>query len=519
MGAVKLEELLNLALTSSGTQIAAALYAKDFHLFIRDFFPIIEPSVDFCDNWHIDAISEHLMAVSRGEITRLIINIPPRHMKSILVSVMWNAWEWIDRPSLRYLHVSYSEGLSLRDSLKTIRIIRSPMYQKFFADRFSLVRSQAKKFENDQAGFRLASSIDGSNTGEGGERVMLDDPHNMRFVHSPTIRGSVIDTFDNVLMSRLNNAKRDAIILIMQRGHLEDLAGHLLSKGTYTHLMLPARFEIDRKCSTKVYWTNPKTGVREEFSDPREVDGELLWRERYDEPELSELEKALGSYGTAGQLQQRPNPAGGGLVNVGWFLRYTVAPARLTRVTFSIDCANKKKEVAAGKKSAGSAYNVVEVWGQDGSGIDYLLHVERFRAEYPDLRRRVVSMCIEWSPNDVLIEDKANGTALIQDLKKPDAVIQGLCSSLGKSGYRFPVIPIEPESDKITRMSAESSYIEAGNVSIPMVADWLPAFEDEIQSFPGSTYCDQVDTLSQYLMWKRTSSNYVGAGIVPVRGT
>lgn len=469
-----------------------------FHAFVREFFPVIEPATTYADNWHIDCIGEHLQAATAGEITRIIFNIPPRHMKSILISVMWNAWEWIANPSLRYLHATYAESLSLRDSAKTMAIVNSPKYQRWYGHRFHLTKQQAKVFWTDRAGYRLASSVGGSNTGEGGERIVIDDPHNAKERNSDAMRSGVLDWYDNVMSSRFNDPKTSIMAVIMQRVHHQDLTGHLLAKGSFVHVMLPAEFEIARRCVTK--WG----------SDKRKEEGELLWPDRFGANEIASLKVDLGTYGSAGQLQQRPAPEGGGMVSINWFKRYSAPPMRLRRTTFSIDCANKKTNA--------NAWNVIEVWGEDMDGMDCLLAVYRFRAEYPELRRIVISHFLKWSPEAVLIEDKANGIALIQDLREPET-LRGIARQMGVTQIpMIPCIPIEPEGDKVTRMSIESPYIEAGGCALPTVAAWLPEFELEISMFPNSTFMDQIDTLSQYLMWKRSLQKRVGVHIAQVIG-
>jgi hypothetical protein len=221
--------------------------AAESHLrdFVRQAWHVLEPATPYVHGWHLDAISEHLEAVSRGWIRKLIINIPPRHMKSLSVSVFWPCWDWLQRPDRRYIYSSYAQRLSTRDSLKCRRLILSPWYQSHWGGLFQLTGDQNEKtrFENDKTGYRLATSVDGSNTGEGGDFIVADDPHNVRERESDIQRENVITWWDEVMSTRLNDPKTGARVVVMQRMHERDLSGHLLEQGGWEHLCLPARYE------------------------------------------------------------------------------------------------------------------------------------------------------------------------------------------------------------------------------------------------------------------------------------
>jgi hypothetical protein len=212
---------------------------------MRQAWVIVEPSTPFVPGWHIDCIVEHLEAVTRGQIRNLIINVPPRHMKSLLVSVFWPAWEWIRWPERRWLYASYSAQLSIRDSVKCRRLIESPWYRSRWADRFALTSDQNTKgrFDNDRSGYRIATSVGGSATGEGGDRIVCDDPNNVNEVESDSVRKATNDWFDVVMSTRVNDPKTTAKVVVMQRCHEQDLSGHLLEQGGWEHLCLPAEYE------------------------------------------------------------------------------------------------------------------------------------------------------------------------------------------------------------------------------------------------------------------------------------
>src|SRR6266496_5468489 len=314
--------------------------------FVRQAWHVVEPGTPFVEGWHIEAICEHLEAVSRGQIHNLLITIPPRHMKSLAVSVFWPCWEWIRWPERRWLFSSYAESLSIRDSVKCRRLIQSPWYQSFFGDRFRLTGDQNEKhrFENDRGGCRLASSVGGANTGEGGDRIVSDDPHNVIEGESTIVRKGVCDWWDRVMSTRLNDPKAGAKIIIMQRIHQSDLAGHVLKQGNYEHLCLPAEFDGVRRAS----------GIG--WKDPREHEGELLCPERFGRTQVDDLKSQLGTYSTAAQLQQRPSPLEGGILKRCWWHYYTpeAQPSACNVMIQSWDLAFKG--------DASSSYVVGQLW-------------------------------------------------------------------------------------------------------------------------------------------------------------
>ncbi len=306
----------------SAGKINRELATRMFREFVRQAWPVVEPATPFVPGWHIDAIIEHLEAMSRGQIRNLLINVPPRHMKSLLVSVFWPAWEWILFPERRWLYSSYAAQLSIRDSVKCRRLIESPWYQKNWGKVFALTSDQNTKgrFDNNRSGYRLATSVGGAATGEGGDRIVCDDPHNVQEAESDAIRKATVDWWDVVISTRVNDPKTAVKLVVMQRCHQQDLSGHLLEQGGWEHLCLPAEYEGPGRV-TSIGW-----------SDPRTVHGELLWPERFGPNEIESLKISLGSYAAAGQLQQRPSPSGGGLIKRHWFRYWQPRGANLPPV-------------------------------------------------------------------------------------------------------------------------------------------------------------------------------------------
>lgn len=265
---------------------------------------------DYLHNWHIEAIAEHLEAVSRREIKRLIINVPFRTTKSTLVSVMWPTWTWTWNPAHQFLVGSHAEKLAIRDNLKHRRITQSEWYRDRWGHLFGFTSDQNQKtrFENDQTGYRIAFGMTSGVTGDGADTLLIDDPLDRLQAASDAEREKANEIFDETLISRLNEPEHGAIVIIMQRLHTDDLSGHLLETGDWEHLMLPMEFDSSRKCVTSLG-----------FEDPRSEDGELLWPARFPREVVDSLKKTLGPAGAAGQLQQSPEIKGGGIIRREWW--------------------------------------------------------------------------------------------------------------------------------------------------------------------------------------------------------
>lgn len=465
---------------------------KSLAEFIKIMWPTMDPH-EYVHGWHIDAICEHAEAVINGEIRRLCVNIPPRHMKSLGLSVAFVPWVWLTKPELQFVYFSYAATLSIRDGVKARRILDNPIYRAWWGDRFTLTSDQNTKirFDNDQGGYRISTSVGGVATGEGGDVLVIDDANNVQESESELVRTSTNQWFDEVIQSRFNDPKTGALISIQQRSHAKDLTGHIMGKygNDYTYLILPCKYEVRSKRKMALRTLHG-------FTDPRKEEGELLWPERFGPDEIATLEKGLGIFGTAGQLQQRPTPREGGIIALDKFNRYTVMPARETwqRLSISFDTALKEAEL--------NAYSVAQVWVETSRGL-FLLFIWRKKCRYPELKRIAKSLCEEWQPHEVLIEDKSTGCVLIQDMQEE---------------RKWRVIPVEPGAmDKTMRMEVEASAIDSGLCWLPETVGvevdsgmavhqcgWLTDFEAEATDFPNSEYKDQIDPMSQYLKTVRT---------------
>lgn len=475
------------------------------HEFVKQAWPIIEGKIPFVDGWHIGAICEHLEALATRQIKNLLINMPPRCSKSTLISIAFPAWVWINSPHERFLYASYARSLSINHSNACRRLISSKWYQERWGNRYQLMRDQNAKtrFDNSARGYRIATSVGASATGEGGSFVITDDPNNIKDQGSATRMDNAIQWWTQVWSTRLNNKKNDCMLLVQQRMDEKDLSGHVQKHdyfNRWTKLILPMEFEERRKSHTVIL---PST-AGEIWQDPRTKEGELLWPDAIDEQALISLKNELGSeYAIAGQLQQRPSPAEGGIIKKAWFQWWKDAtPPTIEFVVQSWDTALTGNEL--------SAYSACTTWGvfYDHNYIEnvILLSMWRDRLEYPELRQmakrlyfdyrdtgKVRNPAFKGRPVDMcLIEAKASGDPLIKDLQA--------------AGIRaFPFNPTK-YGDKIARVRYITPLIEGKRVWLPARGpsyDTLLPFADEFLEeaacFPNAESRDLVDTMSQTL--------------------
>jgi len=447
----------------------ARRHLKDF---VMQAWHVLEPPTrPFQDNWHISAICDHLEAVSAGHIRKLLINIPPGHMKSWLCSVAWNAWEWIDAPYTRWLTGAYSLDLAIRDTVKTRRLIDSNWYQENFGESFSFQPDQNQKtrYENTETGFRVAITPGMGGTGERGNRIVVDDGHNVRGALSPVQRKEVINWWDETMPTRTNDPEKDAWVVIMQRLHQDDLAGHIMeTEPDVDHLMLPMEYDPDRKCRTSI-----------QFTDPRKRRGELLFPDRFGRKTLTEWTRRLGSYGAAGQLQQRPAPRGGGLFQRDWFEIVPGAPADATRVRYWDAAATDPK----GKGSNDPDYTA-GCRMSEKAGIFYVEDVKRKRANPLGVEKLVRQTAELDGTIPVWMEQEggASGKLTISHFQRN--VMKGFAFRGNKVS-----------SSKEARADPFSAAAEAGNVKLVKGA-WNEEYLRELELFPAGKHDDQVDASS-----------------------
>ncbi len=448
------------------TDIQKTLCEKSLRHFMRHAWPHVEPA-QYIPGWHIDAIADHLDAVSKGQIKKLIINVPPRHCKSLTVSVFWPAQIWTWRPETRFIYGSNDQQLATRDNLNTRRLITSEWYKENWGDRVKLQPDQSNKqfFELTSTGMRKAVGVGTRVTGDGGDILVCDDPHNvLQAVASDTIRREAIDWWTSTMSSRLNPGTAiGARVIIMQRVHEDDLTGYLLKHDPeYEILCLPAWYEPQHPIPCKTSLS---------YHDPREHTNDVLWEAGMPDSRLKGLAKDLGSYAASGQLQQRPSPEGGGMVKTTWFkiIDRQEWPTQFDEVAqfwdLSIDEDPEANETAG------------VVLGRIGVRC-YLLHLVHGIMGF----NRQVEMIGATSK----LYPEARGI-YIEKAGHANAVYD----TLGKT---VPGIILEANSQsKVSKVLAWSVYAQAGNLYLPSWETWVPEFLKHVEMFPNGTYDDIID--------------------------
>ena len=469
--------------------IEAEACARSLHSYVRAAWHLVEPQVPFIDNWHIGLICEYLQAVTSLELNNLIINVPPRHMKSLLVSVFWPTWSWINAPHLRWLTGSYATPLAVRDALKSRRILQSAWFRQRFGASFQLSGDQNLKgrYENDRTGYRLAFSFNSAVTGEGADVLVVDDPLKAQDADSPQQRERVNEIYDTALSTRANDARAARRVIIMQRLHEADLTGYLLSKKqpdgspVYTHLCLPTEY------APRLFF--PLHGL----SDPRSRAGELMWPARFGEKENAAARVNLGARAYAGQHDQRPAPAGGAIFQAAWWQgqnRYKADEGRVIGRWLSWDTALKDQE-----QNDSSALTVWELQA------DYRLRLRQAgwqRLQFPQLASAIQDEAQHWMQDQllrgILIEDKASGISALQTLE------QSAAPEISRL-----LLPFQPgQVSKQARARQASLWCERGCVLFPEPGNdvaWLYDFEQMLYKFPSAHMNDVVDSLSQAILY------------------
>lgn len=442
--------------------IERELCARSLAEFVKAAWHVLEPGQPYIHGWHVDAICEHLEAITAGEITRLLVNIPPGTMKSTLCSVFWPAWEWGPKgmPHIRMIGASHEQGLAVRDTRKMRNLITSDWFQQRWPVELTSDQNQKTYYENRDTGFRQACAV-ASMTGKRGDRVVWDDPHSVEAALSDAHRETAIRVFQETLPSRVNNPDRSAIVIVMQRLHENDVSGFILGGDYgYTHLCLPMEFEADRRCTTSIG-----------FKDPRKEEGELLFPERFSRETVERDKKVMGSMAVAGQFQQRPAPRTGGFF--AWQeIRLVEAAPKLVKTVRYWD--------KAGTDGAG-AWTAGVKMGRGEDGCFYVLDVIRGQWSAGP-RERAIRAAAEMDGTHVetwIEQEPGSGGK-----ESAEATIKNLAG--------FSVRAERATGDKAVRAEPYAVQVEAGNVKV-VRGEWNQAFIDEHKSFPVGKYKDQID--------------------------
>lgn len=474
--------------------------------FVSHAWSAVDPS-PFVDGWCIDAICDHLTALTTGQIRFLLINIPPRHTKSTICSVLWPVWSWLHAPEHKFLCASYSLNLAIRDNLKKRNLINSKWFQDRYGTNFALAtetqslrflrekeftlspQQNAKRFfMNDKMGYQLAVSVGSTTTGEGGSMLCIDDPHSASEAHGDADREATITWFREVWSNRMNDAQKDRMLTVGQRIHANDVSNVILQeRPDWVCVDLPAEYEPHRHCVTLIGW-----------SDPRKEAGELLWPERFNQETLDRYKRDLGSTGYAAQYQQTPVPSSGGKFKEAWFRYYTVnhpgeTPGAKTFGTYWCHLPNGEHKTVlinqcwrlgtvdlAISSKQDADYTVFALWDVTPEHDMILVDVVRGHFTNAEQLKVLYSLHLGQRPHFWKIEAVAYQQAFLQ---------QALLNGIPCKEYR-------PTHDKVARSSPFAVWMENGKVYFLANAPWMHEVKTELLLFPRGRHDDIVDACS-----------------------
>ena len=463
----------------SPANLYAHVLRNDLFAFTHRSFVELNAKTPFILNWHLEAIAAKLEQVWRGECKRLIVNLPPRHLKSHAISIAFPAWLLGHEPTRQVLSVTYAQDLSDTFARQSRTLMTSPFYQALFDTRLAKGREAVSDYETADGGYRLSTSVGGILTGRGADIIIIDDPLKADDAQSEPRRRSVNEWYDNTLRSRLNSQEKGAIIIVMQRLHSDDLVAHVQKHEKWDVLTFPAVAEEDESYELSTPYGRRRVGRRR---------GEILHPALLSPTTLEVTRSAMTEYNFVAQYQQNPEPPSGVIVKRQWLRFYDERdkPDSFDQIMQSWDTATKDTEL--------SNFSVCTTWGLKGRKL-FLLDVYRHKLEFPALKRAVRDLAVLHRTNVVLIEDKASGTSLIQELRSENFAI----------AQAAPAI----DGDKAMRLHAQTAKIEGGFVYFPREAHWLNVYLNELTSFPNSKYDDQVDSTVFALAWLTSVPTWV----------
>ena len=464
----ELEKLLTVETREAAENSLYSFYSQAWSVF---------ETVPFLGNWHLQCICEHLEAVLRGDIQNIIFECPPRCSKSSIINIAFPVWCWLQHSQTKFITAAHGESLAVRDSVKSRQLIDSPWFQRNWGDlvKLKLGVNQKMKYENEENGYRIATSVGGRGVGEGYDILIVDDPHKPSEINSAAALNSVLEWWTGTMPSRANSPTSKRVVM-HQRLSDADLIGHIKSneEGLWEVITLPMEYSPTTFVSC-IGW-----------SDPRKHEGETLWPERFPPFELSRLKKELGSFGYSAQYLQTPVSKEGGIIKKDWFNYYPTIFSSYTLKEFQLII--QSWDLSFGNTGD---YTVGQVWGRRGPN-KYLLDQVRGKWTFTEQLREIRNLNARWPQTRIiLVENAANGAAAIDTLKRE---IPGL-------------IPINPKEigggDKETRVSACSLDFEAGNIYVPshQIAPWIGDFIHELTTFPRAKNDDQADATAMALNW------------------
>lgn len=491
--------------------------------FVRYFWHVLEPETKFVDGWPLWAMCEHLEAVTAGKVTRLLMNVSPGSMKSLLTDVFWPAWEWgpMGKSHYRYIAFSYSASLTERDNDRFRMLIASPEYQRFYGPLNTKVEygrppmgvglrnKTTIKVMNTHTGWKFASSVGGVGTGERGDRVIIDDPHNVIEAESERVREETVRWFRESISSRFNDLETGALVIVMQRVHEADVAGTVLGNDfDYCHLMIPWEYDSARQRDN---YGNPlRTAIG--WSDPRTDDGDTAWPARFSDAAIARTRAEIGPFAWAAQYQQAPMPRGGGMFKREWWQLWESPDGKFPIFDFVIGSLD-----GAFTEDEENDPSGMTVWGvfnnKENKRRVMLVHAWRKHLQFsaPRIERRngesaaayrqrtmaewgliewVEDTCLRFKVDKLLIEGKASGISAAQEIQ----------NRYGLQDFGIQICPVK--GDKVARALSVQPTFSQGLVYAPD-RDWAEMVIEEMEVFPKGRYDDLTDSTTQAMKYLR----------------
>lgn len=505
---------------------------QDFMAFVRFIWPVIEPETPLAEGWLLDLLADVLMAITDGHQKRVCINVPPGSMKSSLLNVLWPAWEWgpCNRPFTRYLSISYSTAVPIRDNLRFAQVLKHPLYQRCWGDRVKLTRDGAEWVGNTMTGWKAVTSVSGSTTGMRGDRILADDLNNPMDVESEVVRNTTNRFVREIMPDRLNSLTESAIINLQQRTHEQDATGTLIEFGRgYQFLCVPMEFDplrigrfvvrYDDEGNEEDVWIDPRaldddgeqlsgltTNERGEpmvrmGSPMAQAEGTSCWPERFSEDAIKALKFEKAAYAWDAQYQQIPGVRGGAIIKKEWWKLWTGEYPALGTVIASLDTAIEEGEA--------NDWNALTVWGafagDEGEPLLLLLVGWKIRCSLAELALRVSQTCRERKVDYLLIEHKTRG----RDVH--DEIVRLYQNS------QWQTVLVKVNGDKTSRLRAvehlfsgdvredpiSKLQVATGGIVYAPDRDWSDEIIAQVAAFPYAAHDDYTDSVSQALGWVR----------------
>lgn len=452
------------------TALAQAARRSNLFVFLQSAFSVLHPGKELAGADYVETLCFHLQELAEGRERRLLVTLPPRYLKSVVAAIVFPAWYLGLHPEKQVVVACYGDTLARDHSLLFRKLVQSKFYRETFPGVGGVERGgRLHEFRTSRNGGRRAVTLGGAVTGLGADLIVVDDLMKASDAGSEARRSEVREFFDGTLMSRLNDKRTGAVLAIQQRLHQDDLPAHLLEKGGYAHLNLPA---IARENTVHNRYFN--------FVWERQK-GEALCPEREDLETLRQSKHDMGAGLFETQYQQDPAAGGSSMIDVSKLTLIDGKPSEF-RFLKVVQCWD-----TAVKDNPDCDYSVCATFGWDDERW-LLIDVVRERLDFGNLKSRALQLRNAWGAEHIIVEDSANGTPLVQDLR-------------AAGFYEFTTVKVK--DDKAARFGPAAEWLQDGRVGILHQSSWFGDFRRELLAFPNGCFDDQVDAISLFVKKQR----------------